>query len=239
MNFKTFEKCLILLLFIKIIYGSEFCSTDNCDEMKQQKDINLKQQIDKRTERQINIDCNKLVMRMRKKEQLKLTGFDDEESEALRSEKNKMFFVESSGRSYLTARQACAIESAIRNSGLNVFVVAMTSKGNIVNVIWNLCIDLCVFGGKRKSDKETERQRHRETDRQTERQTDRQRDRQTERQRDRQTERQTDRETERQRDRETERQKDRETERQRDRERQRDKDTDRQRDRQKDKATER
>jgi hypothetical protein len=92
-----------------------------------------------------------------------------------------MFFVESSGRSYLTARQACAIESAIRNSGLNVFVVAMTSKGNIVNVIWNLCIDLCVFGGKRKSDKGTERQRHRQTERQTERQSNRKIKRQTDR----------------------------------------------------------
>jgi hypothetical protein len=155
MNFKTFIKCFILLLFVNIIYGSEFCSTDNCYEVKQQKDretevkkdnevkqqididskqqkdIDLKQQIDRRKENQKDIDCNRLVMRMRKKEQLKLTGFDDEEeNEVLRSEKKKMFFVESSGRSYLTARQACAVESAIRNSGLNVFVVAMTSKGN-------------------------------------------------------------------------------------------------------------
>jgi hypothetical protein len=100
-------------------------------DSKLQKDIEVKQQKDKKTERQINIDCNKLVMRMRKKEHLKLTGFDDEEeNEVLKSENKKMFFVESSGRSYLTARQACAVESAIRNSGLNVFVVAMTSKGN-------------------------------------------------------------------------------------------------------------
>jgi hypothetical protein len=131
MNFITFEKCFIFMLFINIIYGSEFCSTENCDEVKQQKDIDLKQQIDRRTEIQKDIDCNKLVMRMRKKEQLKLTGFDDdEENGVLRSEKKKMFFVESSGRSYLTVRQACAVESAIKNSGLNVFVVAMTSKGN-------------------------------------------------------------------------------------------------------------
>jgi hypothetical protein len=138
MKFITFEKCFILLLFVNIIYGSEFCSTENCDEVKQQidrktekqKDIDLKQQTNKKTERQREIDCNKLVMRMRKKEQLELTGFEDNENDVLRSEKNKMFFVESSGRSYLTARQACAVESAIRNSGLNVFVVAMTSKGN-------------------------------------------------------------------------------------------------------------
>ena len=131
MNFITFEKCIIFMLFINIIYGSEFCSTENCDEVKEQKDIDLKQQIDRRKENQKDIDCNKLVMRMRKKEQFKLTGFDDDvENQVLRSEKKKMFFVESSGRSYLTARQACAVESAIRNSGLNVFVVAMTSKGN-------------------------------------------------------------------------------------------------------------
>jgi hypothetical protein len=175
MNFITFEKCIIFMLFINIIYGSEFCTTDNCDEVKQkkdretekqkdnevkqqididlkqqididsklQKDIEVKQQKDKKTERQINIDCNKLVMRMRKKEHLKLTGFDDEEeNEVLKSEKKKMFFVESSGRSYLTARQACAVESAIRNSGLNVFVVAMTSKGNydLLMCIFDFCV---------------------------------------------------------------------------------------------------
>jgi hypothetical protein len=143
MNFIIFEKCFIFILFIKIIYGSEFCTTDNCDEVKQQKDNNLKQQKDRRTERQQDIDCNKLVMRMRKKEQLKLTEFDDdEENEALRSENKKMFFVESSGRSYLTARQACAVESAIRNSGLNVFVVAMTSKGNydLLMCIFDFCV---------------------------------------------------------------------------------------------------
>ena len=114
MDLNNFQKCFILFFFIKLIDGSEFCKKENCE--KQIKDI----------------DCDKLVRRMRKKEQFKLTNFEDYE-ELFKSETKKMFFVESSGRSYLTSRQACAVESAIRNSGLNVFVIAMTSQGNYCN----------------------------------------------------------------------------------------------------------
>ena len=41
---------------------------------------------------------------------------------------NKLFFVESSGRNYLTPRDGCAIESAVKNSGLDGHIIfAMTS----------------------------------------------------------------------------------------------------------------
>ena len=45
------------------------------------------------------------------------------------SRKNKnLFFVESSGRNYLTTRDACTIESAVKNSGFaGYIIVAMTS----------------------------------------------------------------------------------------------------------------
>ena len=45
------------------------------------------------------------------------------------SKTNKnLFFVESSGRNYLTPRDACTIESAVKNSGLQGhIIVAMTS----------------------------------------------------------------------------------------------------------------
>ena len=35
----------------------------------------------------------------------------------------EMFFLETAGRSWLTPREACALESAARNSGLNVVMV--------------------------------------------------------------------------------------------------------------------
>ena len=48
---------------------------------------------------------------------------------AISPNNNNLYFVESSGRNYLLAREACAIESAIRNSGLaGNIIVAMTSQ---------------------------------------------------------------------------------------------------------------
>ena len=45
-----------------------------------------------------------------------------------------MFFIESSGRTHLTAREACSIESAVSNTGLGGhIVIAMTSKHLDVN----------------------------------------------------------------------------------------------------------
>ena len=40
----------------------------------------------------------------------------------------KIFFIESSGRNHLLPRQVCAIESAVRNAGIENIVVVMTSK---------------------------------------------------------------------------------------------------------------
>ena len=43
---------------------------------------------------------------------------------------DNLFFIESSGKNHLRPRDACAIESAIRNSGVSGrIIVAMTSKG--------------------------------------------------------------------------------------------------------------
>ena len=43
---------------------------------------------------------------------------------------DNLFFIESSGKNHLMPRDACAIESAIRNSGVSGrIIVAMTSKG--------------------------------------------------------------------------------------------------------------
>ena len=55
--------------------------------------------------------------------------------DAILSEKNKnLFFVESSDRNYLRAREACSIESAIRNSDLKGhFVIAMTAQSLDIN----------------------------------------------------------------------------------------------------------
>ena len=54
----------------------------------------------------------------------------------LSKQNNKLFFIESSGRNYLTPRDACAIESAAKNSGLDGFIIfAMTSPS--LNILAN------------------------------------------------------------------------------------------------------
>jgi hypothetical protein len=49
-------------------------------------------------------------------------------NDVLSKENNNLFFIESSGRNFLSPRDTCAIESAIKNSGLaGHIIVAMTS----------------------------------------------------------------------------------------------------------------
>ena len=44
-------------------------------------------------------------------------------SEVLQSDNNHIFFIESTGKDYLTPRQACSVESSIRNSNVSRTVV--------------------------------------------------------------------------------------------------------------------
>ena len=49
-------------------------------------------------------------------------------SDILSKENNNIFFIESSGKNYLKPRDCCAIESAVKNSGLDGhIIIAMTS----------------------------------------------------------------------------------------------------------------
>ena len=52
----------------------------------------------------------------------------DNECDILSKKTNKLFFIESSGREYLTPRYACAIESAVKNTELSGhIIIVMTS----------------------------------------------------------------------------------------------------------------
>ena len=70
---------------------------------------------------------------------LSLTNIDREDCSihgSILEQNNNLFFVESSGKDYLDAREACAIESAIQNSGYaGHIIIAMTSP--VINVIAN------------------------------------------------------------------------------------------------------
>ena len=53
---------------------------------------------------------------------------EDQIIKILSNTNEKLFFVESSGKNYLTPRDGCAIESAVKNSGLDRHIIfAMTS----------------------------------------------------------------------------------------------------------------
>ena len=49
-------------------------------------------------------------------------------TESYSSHKAGLFMIESSGRNTLTARQACAVESAVLQSGMQVILVVMASN---------------------------------------------------------------------------------------------------------------
>ena len=81
------------------------------------------------------------------------------------------------------------VESAIRNSGLNVFVIAMTSEGNYCNDKNNTQTNK---GRERKREIEIWKKTKRQKDRQTKKEiTDTEKERQTERQKNRKTEKHT------------------------------------------------
>jgi hypothetical protein len=70
------------------------------------------------------------MLKPRKKTTVSLVSVEADPDEAWkRPDAAKIFFIESSGRDHLLPRQACAIESALRNSGIDTLVVVMTSKG--------------------------------------------------------------------------------------------------------------
>ena len=69
-------------------------------------------------------------------ELMDIESTDDNITQLLSNANNKLFFVESSGRNYLTPRDGCAIESAVRNSGLDGYIIfAMTSPS--LNILSN------------------------------------------------------------------------------------------------------
>lgn len=100
--------CFYLSFLLIPLVRSQYCSKDDCFP---------------------DLSCDKIIIKSRKKTTIKLLSIEDETEDWKRSDVLKMFFIESSGRDHLMPRQACALESAIRNSGIDTLVVAMTSKG--------------------------------------------------------------------------------------------------------------
>jgi len=107
-NFKM--KCLLLTsALLCALASAQHCEKDNCFS---------------------GLSCDKILLKPRKKTTINLLPIDEDGDELWRLPRTpKIFFIESSGRDYLMPRQACSVESAVRNSGIDTIVVAFTSKG--------------------------------------------------------------------------------------------------------------
>lgn len=53
------------------------------------------------------------------------------DSDVSSDDPNKLFFIETSGRDYLTTRQACAVESVVQNGGVRAIVVMASDDLNL------------------------------------------------------------------------------------------------------------
>ena len=90
---------------------------------------------------EIPIQCPTSKKSSKSSQETKIITLIDIESEdctndIISKENENLFFIESSGRDHLRPRDACAIESAVKNSGLSGhIIIAMTSP--VLNVMAN------------------------------------------------------------------------------------------------------
>ena len=90
---------------------------------------------------EISIQCPSSKKSSKTSQETKMITLIDIESEdctndVISKENENLFFIESSGRDHLRPRDACAIESAVKNSGLKGhIIIAMTSS--VLNVMGN------------------------------------------------------------------------------------------------------
>ena len=132
-NLRYHHLCLDSILLVLILitnFSVSDSSTENLD-------------VEKENQRCDPIICptskNDFKSLPNKQHLIKLMDIESNESRikrVLSKENNKLFFIESSGRNYLTPRDACAIESAVKNSGLDGYIIfAMTSPS--LNILAN------------------------------------------------------------------------------------------------------
>ena len=101
---------IFLIVYLLIAFANgQYCDKENCFE---------------------GLSCDRIISKSRKKTTINLVSIDEDENEEWKlPEVPKIFFIESSGRDHLLPRQACTVESAIKNSGIQTVIIAMTSKG--------------------------------------------------------------------------------------------------------------
>ena len=132
-SFKYYSACECLLLFMMLLLSNFQFMESNAQNLKTESEEGM---------------CDPIICPSSKKDlkyssnQEHLIGLmdiestDDNITQLLSNANNKLFFVESSGRNYLTPRDGCAIESAVRNSGLDGYIIfAMTSP--TLNILAN------------------------------------------------------------------------------------------------------
>ena len=131
--FKYYSACECLFLFIMLLLSNFQFMESNAQNLKTASEEGI---------------CDPIICPSSKKdlkyssnqehliELMDIESTDDNITQLLSNANNKLFFVESSGRNYLTPRDGCAIESAVKNSGLDGYIIfAMTSP--TLNILAN------------------------------------------------------------------------------------------------------
>ena len=133
MYIKPIDSRFIVLLCLVITLPSDSSQNDGLEEEQNDNSIEYPSGIE--------IQCPTTKKSLKSTSPQKLVSLLDIESEdctnnIISKENKNLFFIESSGRNHLRPRDVCAIESAVKNSGLaGHIIVAMTSP--VLNVMGN------------------------------------------------------------------------------------------------------
>ena len=142
---KTILKCVLHYLLVTIITHQS--NSENSEAKKTELKLKLKVKPDESGASDIPLKCPRKKKdwetSTKQSKLVHLIELHDIEStkecnlkDILSKTNNNLFFVESSGRNYLKPRDACAIESAVKNSGYaGHIIIAMTSP--VINVMAN------------------------------------------------------------------------------------------------------
>ena len=132
-KFKYYSVCECLFVFIMLLLSNFQYMESNAENLQKESEEGRCDPIICPTSKK---DFEYLSNQERLIELMDIESTDDNITQLLSNSNNKLFFVESSGRNYLTPRDGCAIESAVKNSGLDGYIIfAMTSP--TLNILAN------------------------------------------------------------------------------------------------------
>ena len=138
MHLHSISRSILFVNLVTTVLPSQIkeSPSSKTDLGKDANNISIQNDVD-----EIPIQCPTSKKSSKSSQETKIITLIDIESEdctndIISKENENLFFIESSGRDHLRPRDACAIESAVKNSGLSGhIIIAMTSP--VLNVMAN------------------------------------------------------------------------------------------------------